>query len=402
VRHSATHTLCRSDSLGRTFVRQAGPAIWGALGALLLWPAVTTGQHLQSTLDVGVVSLRYADSLSVSAATLTPDIRMEWARAVAQATGTFSQFKGGGWSAQGTASGSVFTTLKRGFLGELAGIGGGSAHHDGTRTGQAIANIRVHAMRVRTGIFSGVGGGSTWDGGSWRRLLLGEIGAWIQGSPGTALLTITPVAVNDSIRYLDGQLALSRTGKRFDLSALAGARAGSQNPSVDTRTRAWGSLSAVAWVIPRLALVASGGTYPVDPTQGFPGGRFVSVSVRLATSGVRPGRTIPDPVATTEPLLSEPLTGLESFSVHRQTPDTLVLRVSAPGAQLVEVTGDFSGWSPVPMKEREGGTWEAGFSLPPGQYQMNLRVDGGNWVVPPGLLSLKDEFGGSVGLLVIE
>jgi hypothetical protein len=122
----------------------------------------------------------------------------------------------------------------------------------------------------------------------------------------------------------------------------------------------------------------------------------------LATSSVRAGSTIPEPVGTTDPILAEPVTGLESFSVHRQTPDTLVLRVSAPGAQLVEVTGDFSGWSPVPMKEREGGTWEAGFSLPPGQYQMNLRVDGANWVVPPGLLSLKDEFGGSVGLLVIE
>jgi hypothetical protein len=288
------------------------------------------------------------------------------------------------------------------LLGELAGIGGGSTHHDGTRTGQAIANIRVHAMRARRGLFGGVGGGSTWDGSSWRRLLLGEIGAWIQGATGTALVTITPVAVNDSIRYLDGQLAISRSGSRFDVSALAGARAGSQNPSVDTRTRAWGSLSAVAWVMPRVALVASGGTYPVDPTQGFPGGRFLSVSVRLATSNLRAGKSVPEPVGTTEPIPPEPASGLESFSVHRQTPDTVVLRVSAPGAELVEITGDFSGWSPVRMEPMEGGTWKASFSLPSGQYQMNVRVDGGDWVVPPALLSLKDEFGGSVGLLVIE
>jgi hypothetical protein len=32
---------------------------------------------------------------------------------------------------------------------------------------------------------------------------------------------------------------------------------------------------------------------------------------------------------------------------------------------------------------------------------MNVRVDGGTWVIPPGLLPLKDEFGGSVGLLVV-
>jgi hypothetical protein len=40
--------------------------------------------------------------------------------------------------------------------------------------------------------------------------------------------------------------------------------------------------------------------------------------------------------------------------------------------------------------------------LKPGKYQMNLRIDGGNWLVPPGLLSMSDEFGGTVGLLVIE
>jgi hypothetical protein len=37
-----------------------------------------------------------------------------------------------------------------------------------------------------------------------------------------------------------------------------------------------------------------------------------------------------------------------------------------------------------------------------GKYQMNIRVDGGQWIVPPGLLSMADEFGGAIGLLVIE
>jgi len=31
-----------------------------------------------------------------------------------------------------------------------------------------------------------------------------------------------------------------------------------------------------------------------------------------------------------------------------------------------------------------------------------LRIDGGAWIVPPGLLSMVDEFGGPVGLLVVE
>jgi len=31
-----------------------------------------------------------------------------------------------------------------------------------------------------------------------------------------------------------------------------------------------------------------------------------------------------------------------------------------------------------------------------------LRIDGRDWAVPPGLLSMVDEFGGTVGLLVVE
>jgi hypothetical protein len=39
--------------------------------------------------------------------------------------------------------------------------------------------------------------------------------------------------------------------------------------------------------------------------------------------------------------------------------------------------------------------------MPSGKYQMNIRIDGGPWIVPPGVLSMLDEFGGSVGLLVV-
>jgi len=33
---------------------------------------------------------------------------------------------------------------------------------------------------------------------------------------------------------------------------------------------------------------------------------------------------------------------------------------------------------------------------------MNLRIDGRGWLVPPGLLPLVDEFGGGVGLLIVD
>lgn len=373
----------------------------GAVGAFLLYASVGAAQRVQGSLDAGAVSLRYADTLNATAATLTPDVRVDWERAIAQAAGTFSQFTEGGWSAQASTSGSLFTATRRGLLGELAAIAGGSAHQDGTRTGQAIANIRLHSMRASSGVFGGTGGGGTWDGTVWRRLLLGELGGWVQSPLGAALLTITPVAVDDSVRYLDGQLTLTRSFNNIDFSALAGGRGGSQNPGVETETRAWGSLSAVAWVRPRIALTASGGTYPVDPTQGFPGGRFLSVSVRLATSQRRataPGRDS----ATLEDSGVTRTGSVEEFRAERRPSGSVVLRVNAPAAKLVEITGDFTGWVPVSLRSTGDGWWTSEFRLGPGQYEVNMRVDRGSWVAPPGLLPLKDEFGGSVGLLIIN
>lgn len=379
----------------------------GAVGALLLCGRPIRAQRLQSTLDVGVVSLRYADSLSVTAATLTPDLRLESERSLAQLTGTYSQFTEGGWSAQATAAGSFFTPTKKNLLGEIAGVAGGSTHQDGTRTGQLIGNARLHALGARAGVFTGAGVGATWDGGGWRRLLMGEVGGWIQNEAGTALLTLMPVAVDDSVRYVDGQLTVTGSMRNVDLAVLAGARGGGQSPGVDTRTRAWASLTAVAWLIPRLAVVSSGGTYPVDPTQGFPGGRFISLGVRFGASGRReatPRYPDPDAVVTavTESPPQTPVPEVKAFRADRDSAGAVVLRVEATRATLVEVTGDFTSWTPVKLQAGSDGSWTAPFPLKPGQYQLNIRVDGGNWLVPPGLLSLKDEFGGSVGLLVIE
>jgi len=373
----------------------------GAFGAFLFFAVPAAAQRIESSVDLGVVSLRYADSLDASAATLTPDARIDWDRANAQVSGTFSQFFQGGWSAQAATSGSVFTPTRRSLLGELAGIAGGSTHEDGTRTAQAIANVRLHAMKPIWGVFAGAGGGGTWDGEAWRRLLLGELGGWIQNPAVTALVTVTPVSVDDSVKYVDGMVTLSRSFNRVELTALAGGRAGGQNPGVDSRTRSWASLSAIAWVRPRIALTASGGTYPVDPTQGFPGGRFLSASIRFATSQRRVN-ILPDLDSSA---VVEPVSGsaaVNEFSASRDSSGSVLLRVSAPTARAVEISGDFNGWVPMKLELMGDGSWTGRLQLPPGNYEMNLRVDGGEWVVPPGLLALKDEFGGSVGLLVLK
>jgi 1,4-alpha-glucan branching enzyme len=90
------------------------------------------------------------------------------------------------------------------------------------------------------------------------------------------------------------------------------------------------------------------------------------------------------------------------FTTLRGVGDAVTVRVRAPGASVVEINGDFTNWTPVQLVSAGDGWWTSTLPLRRGKYQMNLRVNAGAWIVPPGLLSIVDEFGGTVGLLVIE
>ncbi len=93
---------------------------------------------------------------------------------------------------------------------------------------------------------------------------------------------------------------------------------------------------------------------------------------------------------------------MTGFVATRGVGDAVTLRVNAPDARSVEINGDFTNWIPAQLAPAGGGWWSSTFPIKSGKYQMNIRVNGGQWIVPPGLLSMVDEFGGTVGLLVIE
>jgi hypothetical protein len=396
----------RSSTLDRARKARAERATTlavSAAAALFLNASLAAGQTTQASVDLGGLALRYADSVNATAAAITPDFRFDSGRTSAEAVGTFSQFSSGGWSSQGTLSTSFFPARAGPLFLELSGFGGGSYHHDGTRTGEAIANARVHFSGDRLGAFGGGGLGTTWNVGGWRRILLGEIGAWTRYGPGSALVTLTPVAVNDTTRYADGQLSFEGTRDRLDFSATAGYRWGSRLPPELSGAKGWASLSGTGWLTPVWGVVAAAGTYPVDPTQGFPGGRFLSLGVRLATA--RRNATILqnyDLKGPSAAVSSESSGDVAVFRVVKDPQGGNVLHFHAPQATRVEMSGDFTQWAPVDLLRSPDGWWSGAVPAGAGTYQMNLRVDGGPWMVPPGMLSMKDEFGGVTGLLVIE
>lgn len=359
----------------------------------------TRAQTIATNVDVGAMALRYADTVSTGAAVITPHLGIDWTEAFADASATFSQFTVGGWSLQGVASGSRFLPINRQFLGEMALLAGGSTHHDGTRTGEIVGNARLHIPTTGVEFFVGTGAGRTWDGSAWRTLVLGEAGASIGSAERGAVISVTPTAV-DSINYADLQGTISWSTSFADIGAVVGSRIGDQLTSLSGTARSWASISAIRQLNRRVAISLSGGTYPIDPTQGFPGGRFASLAVRLT-----PGRA---PTAATPPLdptdLAAPFTGVTSFETRRDEQGRMTFTVNAPGAQTVEINGDFTRWIPLRLTRdvADASRWTATVPIERGKYQMNVRVDGGQWIVPPGLLSLRDEFGGAVGLLVVE
>ena len=310
---------------------------------------------------------------------------------------------------QGDLAPSLFTPSVGPAALEFAGALGGSTHEDGSRTGQLLALSRLHFTAANHGAWLGGGVGRSWDGVTWRGVRQAEIGAWAERNAFTALATVTPVVVDDTIHYTDLQAAVRAPFGAYEIGVTTGLRAGASGPAVGGSSRAWGIVSALAWLSSRIAVVAAAGSYPVDFTQGYPGGRFVNLGLRVASSDAR---IVNQPVASTRAghdgdgaLQNETrAAAVSSFQVvtHRPGDRLREIRILAPSARQVELTADFTNWQPIALSRVEGGWWTVARPLPAGTYQLNIRVDGGPWLAPPGLLTSRDEFDGVVAILTIE
>lgn len=390
----------------RHVVHRATRALLAGVAIVLAAACGLHAQQLSATLDAGAAAVRYADSLDVSAATLTPAFDFITPSTTLSGTGTFAQGGSGVWSLQGQLAGSAFTPSLGGVRAELVGSAGGSAHEDGTRTGELLARARLHFLKRAWGVWAGGGGGRTWDGDVWRDMLVGDAGIWTRAGAGTLALTTAPAVVDDTVRYIDTELSARWAASRLELGGVVGARAGHGLPTVAGSKRAWGNASATLWLGERLALVASGGSYPVDFTQGYPGGRFIQAGIRMAvgkrnrtasSAGVLESDTERD-MRSDRANVANPIT---SFAIERGTGDQVTLRVKAPHARTVEISGDFTSWEAVPLARSTDGWWTLTLPLAAGTHQMTVRLDSSTWVVPPGLMTMTDESGTS-GLLVIS
>lgn len=174
---------------------------------------------------------------------------------------------------------------------------------------------------------------------------------------------------------------------RLELESVAGVTLSlSQGP------RRWAQATAAYAVAPKLAAFATFGSrdpelYLIEPAE-----------TPRATCGVRLSHWRSAVLET--PLVARATA--TKWHVRRVSRDSWSFEVRAPGARMVEMTGDFTRWEPIQLQHQGGDRWSAIMMLEPGVHQVNLRIDGGAWMPPPGAPTSVDGYGGTTGVVVAE
>lgn len=76
--------------------------------------------------------------------------------------------------------------------------------------------------------------------------------------------------------------------------------------------------------------------------------------------------------------------------------------VKAPRATRVEVSGSFSDWQPIQLRQT-GDTWSAEISIEPGTHQYGFLINGQDWYLPPDAVDVIDDgFGRKNATLVVQ
>lgn len=364
--------------------------------ALCACPALGDAQTW-GYLETGGARVRYDDTLSVTAGTLSAAANALTPTASFSGLIAASTTRQSSWTVFGSAQGSALTPAFGALRGELHGGGSFTTYGAGSAgTGQLMGGARLHLTRRSAGAWIGAAAGKVRDPFGWRSSTSSEIGAWVQLSRAVAQAVVLPVRIAGGVRYTDVEGTLRFDNPRVELTGVAGTR--SAIAGYEENASAWASVNAVAWISPAVGITAGAGSYPADPGQDLPAAAYLSLGVRYSPRNVRRASTVlsPDVLSAVE----REATPAMAVSIGAPGRKTISYRVAA--ARSVEIMGDFTDWTPVPMSSsRPAGTWSISLPVTSGVHQVNVRVDGGEWTVPSGLTAVRDEFGGSVGILLV-
>jgi hypothetical protein len=366
-------------------------AALGALALLLLSGGGADVLHAQWSVDLGGLAVAYDGVNTLGGGRVGPQWRFNGSTLYVEAGGSAAQFDDATWSADGGGLVAWRPTRIVGLDPELIAAGGIAGAKGSDLSSQIGGTARMHRVVGALDLFGGAGGGRTDGVLGARTYTMAELGATYGRGVHSATLATSPTWT-EGARYTDLSLYVRREG-RLTLEAMLGGRRLTA-PTEDTES--WLGASAEWGLGGRLSILATGGTFPSDPSGGFPGGRYFTLGLRLgqhSRNALRPSRTTP----ITRPLPWPDAT----FEVRDRGEGIREIIVNAPAATAVEITGDFTDWEPLALT-KESGRWRVRIALPAGVHRVNLRLDGGAWLIPPGIPRVLDEFGTEAGLLVVD
>ena len=385
----------------------------GSIGLLALAAAGSPLRALQAQrrvdvgLDVGAAVVRYDDFLTSGAAAVTPTLRIVSRRYALDANASSLFFQSGRSTVSGAIDGSWVAAATRSTHLALDASMGASQYATNYRYAHALVGARIVVDPAGAGptFYLGARGGGTRSSIPADPFLgVAAVRASVGAADATAgaSLALGAATLGASLRGVragaervrDAGFTVVVTGGPLRLDALAGAR----SARVD-RVRAVAEAGVTWRTGDRLAIAVHGGRYASDPVEGTVAGRFVELSARIALGMPRRSTAARRTRADEPP--AWPFTRL-GFEVRTVGDGGHELRVRVPGAARVEIMADFTGWEPVALHPVGDERWALVARVPPGVHRVNVRIDGGAWTVPPGLTAVADEFGGAVGLLIVE
>ena len=347
--------------------------------ALVSALALATAQSIAAqvvTLHLGGFRATYGDSLRGTAASAGADVAWNGARASGIVGASLAEFTQGGWAAQGygTFAGRLATSARQQLALNAETVGyrfeGGS--WAGTATGgpSAAGNLGPFVASV----VLAAGGVRRLDGPE-DLLLSGTVrlhrtvGPWsIEGWAAAAR--------GGARRYSDLAAGLRREWSGASLEAVGGGRFGDLGDEAWARVRAALRLSTQVW------LEAGAGRYPPDAT-GFLHGNFAQLGLKV-------------------PLRRGPAVAMEPVpTVRRESDNAVTVRFVVADTGRMSIAGEWTEWRAVPLEAAGRSAWLLKARLAPGVYRFSLVSEDGRWIVPRGVATVEDDFGGTAGLLVV-
>ncbi len=329
---------------------------------------------------------------------MTPTLRYEGPDVSLGASASYVVFESGNRILQGLTAGGWRTRLGGRFLGELSGSVGINVYENYPGYGHLLSRVRFHYVGLRSGAWLAVATGQSYTGSASATPYEIELGGWTMSRDLAIGATVTRTWVAD-VDYLD-ILGTARIRDRlFEIDGSLGFRASGEGGGEGV----YGELHVQVPLAERLTALVAGGRYPSDPVRGVITANYVSAGLRihaLTSSSTRSTILLGNSFGTSarsEP----PRTGQARLTIGSSSGDYHTIRVEAPGAEYVELSGDFTDWQPLPLMRTERGHWELAIRIEPGVHRVNVRLNTAAWIVPQGVRAEEDEFGGRVGILVV-